>query len=279
LHDCGSQQAKTGEIESDSARDDDYNVKPFRLYDAFCSIKSIIHINDIRSYGDAGMAGIDLMTSPAQKSAGNLSEYEGAKLLAKYGIPTAKSVLADDWPEVRKVAEAVGYPVVLKISSAMVSHKTEKGFVETDLRSEAELEAAFNRMQAVSTEFPREYLVQEMVKGGRELVVGMVRDFQFGPCVMFGLGGIFTEILGDVVFRPAPLSERDAAAMIREIRGSKILGAVRGMAAVNQKSLAACLMAVGKIGLEREDIQAIDINPLIVRGDEPIAVDALVALR
>ncbi len=225
------------------------------------------------------MAGIDLMTSPAQKGVGNLSEYEGAKLLAKYGIPTAKSVLADDWPEVRKVAEAVGYPVVLKISSAMVSHKTEKGFVETDLRSEAELEAAFNRMQAVSTEFPREYLVQEMVKGGRELVVGMVRDFQFGPCVMFGLGGIFTEILGDVVFRPAPLSERDAAAMIREIRGSKILGAVRGMAAVNQKSLAACLMAVGKIGLEREDIQAIDINPLIVRGDEPVAVDALVALR
>jgi acyl-CoA synthetase (NDP forming) len=110
-------------------------------------------------------------------------------------------------------------------------------------------------------------------------VMGMIRDPQFGPCVMFGLGGILTEILGDVTFRPAPLSEADAAEMLREIKGNKILDAVRGMPAVDADSLIRCLMAVGRIGLERDEILAIDINPLIVQGSKPVAVDALVVLR
>ena len=110
-------------------------------------------------------------------------------------------------------------------------------------------------------------------------MIGMIRDPQFGPCVMFGLGGILTEILGDVTFRPAPLCEADAAEMLREIKGKKILSAIRGMPAVDTGSLIQCLMAVGRIGLEREDIQAIDVNPLIVQGSRPVAVDALVVLR
>ena len=117
-----------------------------------------------------------------------------------------------------------------------------------------------------------------MIKGGRELVIGMIRDPQFGPCVMFGLGGIFTEILGDVTFRPAPLSEADAAEMLREIKGNKILDTVRGMPAVDADSLIQCLMAVGRIGLAHEEIQAIDVNPLIVQGSRPVVVDALVVL-
>ncbi len=207
-----------------------------------------------------------------------LSEFESARLLADYGIPTAKGILAQNLTEVKKAAEGIGYPVVLKVCSPEVSHKTESGLVAVDLRNEADLEAAFKRIGAASPVKDAAFLVQEMVKGGRELVVGMVRDPQFGPCVMFGLGGIYTEILGDVTFRPAPLSEADAREMIGEIKGHKILGAIRGMPTVDSDALVSCLMAVGRIGVEREEIQAIDVNPLIIRGSKPIAVDALVIL-
>ncbi len=208
-----------------------------------------------------------------------LSEYESARLLAGYGIPTAKSVLAQKWNDVKKAATGIGYPVVLKVCSPEVSHKTESGLVAVDLRNEADLEAAFKRIGAASPVKDAAFLVQEMVKGGRELVVGMVRDPQFGPCVMFGLGGIYTEILGDVTFRPAPLGESDAEEMIGEIKGHKILGAIRGMPAVDRDALAACLVAMGRIGMEQEEIQAIDVNPLIIRGNKPVAVDALVIFK
>lgn len=208
-----------------------------------------------------------------------LSEFESTRLLAGFGIPTAKGILAQNLEEVKKAAESIGYPVVLKACSPEVSHKTESGLVAVDLRNEADLELAFQKISGSSPAKGGGFLVQEMIKGGRELVVGMIRDPQFGPCVMFGLGGIFTEILGDVTFRPAPLSEADAAEMIREIKGNKILDAVRGMPAVDADSLIQCLMAVGRIGMEREEIQAIDINPLIIQGSKPVAVDALVVLK
>lgn len=208
-----------------------------------------------------------------------LSEFESTRLLAGFGIPTAKGILAQNLEEVKKAAESIGYPVVLKACSPEVSHKTESGLVAVDLRNEADLELAFQKISGSSPAKGGGFLVQEMIKGGRELVVGMIRDPQFGPCVMFGLGGIFTEILGDVTFRPAPLSEADAAEMIREIKGNKILDAVRGMPAVDADSLIQCLMAVGRIGMEREEIQAIDVNPLIIQGSKPVAVDALVVLK
>ena len=208
-----------------------------------------------------------------------LSEFESARLLAGFGIPTAKGILAQNLEEVKKAAESIGYPVVLKACSPEVSHKTESGLVAVDLRNEADLELAFQKISGSSAAKGGGFLVQEMIKGGRELVMGMIRDPQFGPCVMFGLGGIFTEILGDVTFRPAPLSEADAAEMMREIKGNKILDAVRGMPAVDADSLIQCLMAVGRIGMEREEIEAIDVNPLIIQGSKPVAVDALVVLK
>jgi acetyl-CoA synthetase (ADP-forming) len=208
-----------------------------------------------------------------------LSEFESARLLAGFGIPTAKGILAQNLEEVKKAAESIGYPVVLKACSPEVSHKTESGLVAVDLRNEADLELAFQKISGSSPAKGGGFLVQEMIKGGRELVVGMIRDPQFGPCVMFGLGGIFTEILGDVTFRPAPLSEADAAEMMREIKGNKILDAVRGMPAVDADALIQCLIAVGRIGMEREEIEAIDVNPLIIQGSKPVAVDALVVLK
>jgi succinyl-CoA synthetase beta subunit len=207
-----------------------------------------------------------------------LSEFESARMLADFGIPTANGILAKNLEEVRKAAKEIGYPVVLKICSPVVSHKIENGLVAVDLRNEADLELAFHRISASSPAKGGGFLVQEMIKGWRELVIGMIRDPQFGPCVMFGLGGILTEILGDVTFRPVPLCEADANEMLREIKGKRILDAIRGMPAVDAGLLIQCLMAVGRIGLEREEIQAVDVNPLIVQGSRPVAVDALVVL-
>jgi acetyl-CoA synthetase (ADP-forming) len=122
-------------------------------------------------------------------------------------------------------------------------------------------------------------LVQQMIKGSRELVIGMIRDAQFGPCVMFGLGGIFTEVLKDVSFRIAPLEKRDALEMAQEIKGSPILGAFRGMPAVDMELLSALLINAGKLGLENDAIKEVDANPLIISGNKPVVVDALVVLE
>jgi acetate---CoA ligase (ADP-forming) subunit beta len=221
------------------------------------------------------MAKVEGKAGQSQKT---LSEFEGAALLADFGIPTARAILAKDWEDVKRAAGEIGYPVVLKICTPEVSHKTEAGLVAVGLKDDAELEQAYQRIVKASPVKGAPLMVQEMIKGGRELVMGMIRDPQFGPCVMFGLGGIFTEILGDVTFRPAPLTETDAREMLQEIKGKKILDAVRGMPAVDSDALIRCLIAVGRIGVERDEIQAVDVNPLIIRDNRPVAVDALVIL-
>ena len=122
-------------------------------------------------------------------------------------------------------------------------------------------------------------LVQEMVKGRRELVAGLTRDPQFGPCVMFGLGGIFTEILKDIVFRVAPIEKKEAFDMIKEIKARKVLESIRGIPAADLDALAGILINLGKIGHEQKNIKEIDINPVILDGSKPVAVDALVVLQ
>ena len=221
----------------------------------------------------------DIINKALAQNRKTLSEYESARIMAGEGMPMAKGIIAQDFTNVKNAAEEIGYPVALKVCSPEVSHKTESGLVAVNLGNEADLEAAFQKISKASSVKEGGFLVQEMVKGERELVIGMIRDPQFGPCAMFGLGGIFTEIMGDVSFRPAPLNEVDALEMIGEIKGRKILDAVRGMPAVNIDSLVQCLMTISRIGMEYEAIQAIDINPLIVRGTSAVGVDALVVLR
>jgi acetyl-CoA synthetase (ADP-forming) len=150
--------------------------------------------------------------------------------------------------------------------------------IRVDIRDDAEATDAFNQIMQNMQGSNGAVLVQEMVDGKRELVVGMTRDPQFGPCVMFGLGGIFTEILRDVTFRVAPLEKRDAMEMMQEINGHKILEQVRGMEAVDLDMMADILIQVGRIGLENEEVKEVDINPLIISGNKPVAVDALVVL-
>jgi acetate---CoA ligase (ADP-forming) subunit beta len=207
-----------------------------------------------------------------------LSEHESKTLLRHYGIPVAREVLADDHKEFLKAVAEIGFPLVIKGCSPNLTHKTEQGLVRVDIRNEQEAEAAFEDLLARMEGESRSLLVQEMVKGTRELVVGMTRDPQFGPCVMFGLGGIYTEILRDVAFRVAPLEKRDALQMTQEIRGRKILEGVRGMPPADVEMLCQILITMGRIGLEHEAIKEIDVNPMILSGSKPLAVDALVVL-
>lgn len=208
-----------------------------------------------------------------------LSEFESKQLLDKYGIPVTKEVVVSDIGDLENAVKTIGFPLVMKGSSAEIAHKTEKGLIAIDIRNFDEATAAFNDIQSKMDTTEKEVLVQEMVKGQRELVVGLNRDPQFGPCVMFGLGGIFTEILKDVAFRVAPLEEKDAREIMDEIKGKKILDAVRGLEPVDREVLKDILIAVGNIGLDHKEIREIDINPLKIKNGKPIAVDALVVIK
>ena len=207
-----------------------------------------------------------------------LSEFESKQLLASYQIPVTRETLVENEENLIKTAGDIGYPIVIKACSPDISHKTEKGLMRVDIRNDDEAKVAFNEIVAGMNENEKTVLVQEMIKGKRELVAGLTSDAQFGPCVMFGLGGIFTEILKDISFRVAPLEKLDAMEMMQEIKGHKILDPIRGMKAADQNILADILIALGRIGLENENIKEIDINPLILSGGKPVAVDALVVL-
>ena len=208
-----------------------------------------------------------------------LSEYESKQVLASYGLPVTDEKLAKTPEELIQAAADIGYPLVIKACSADIAHKTEKGLIRVDIRNDEEALTAFKEIVASMNGAEKTVLVQQMIKGQRELVVGLTRDPQFGPCVMFGLGGIFTEILKDNAFRVAPLERRDALDMMQEIKSRKILDAVRGLEVVDRELLADILITVGQIGIENENIKEIDINPVIISRGRPVAVDALVILE
>jgi acetate---CoA ligase (ADP-forming) subunit beta len=208
-----------------------------------------------------------------------LSEYDSKKVLEAYSIPVTKEYIAHSLDEAKKYAAEIGYPVVLKGHSSKLTHKTELNMIELNLKDETAVEAAYKGLEERGKGQLEGILVQQMVKGEREFVAGLIRDPQFGPCVMFGLGGIFTEVLKDVTFRVAPLEMRDALEMMNEIKAKKLLDNFRGKPAVNRDVLAHALINLSRIGLEVPEIAEIDINPLIINNDVPVAVDALVVLK
>ena len=222
---------------------------------------------------------IKMIGSALRKGRKTLSEYEAKQVLAAYDIPITREILIKDKKNLEKAIEKIGFPLVMKGCSADIAHKTEKGLIHVDIRTATEAKKAFREIMAGMEGFEGGVLMQEMIKGRRELVMGLTRDPQFGPCVMFGLGGIFTEILRDISFRRAPLEIRDAHEMMQEIRGHKILDAVRGMEAADKKRLTDMLINIGRIGLEIPEISEIDLNPVILSGSKPVVVDALIVLK
>ena len=207
-----------------------------------------------------------------------LSEFESKKAVAAAGVPVTREALVQSRDEAMSKAEKIGFPVVLKGSSPELTHKTEMGMVRVNLKNKDEAAAAYDELTGKGIALEG-VLIQEMVKGNREFVIGLIRDPHFGPCVMFGLGGIFTEAMKDVSFRVAPLTEEDAREMIGEIRAAKLLDAFRGEKAVDREILVRALVGIGNLGMKHEEIAEIDINPLIVKDAKPVAVDALVILQ
>ena len=206
-----------------------------------------------------------------------LTEFTAKQFLSGFGIPICRESLVVDTEGAVAEATRIGFPVVLKVSGSTLLHKTEVGGVALNLRTVQEVQEESRRLLKIPG--CEGLLVQEMVKGERELVCGLTRDAQLGPCVMFGLGGILTETLDDAVFRLAPLTGTDALEMLQEIRGAKILGPFRGQSPADRAALSRILVALGTIALQYEAIRAIDLNPVKIRPDgSSVAVDALISL-
>jgi acetyl-CoA synthetase (ADP-forming) len=209
-----------------------------------------------------------------------LSEHESKQLLADAGIPIPEQRLVSSADEAVAAAEELGYPVALKLCGRGIAHKTERDLVRLDVGGAEEVRDQAGQLlaQRRPEESNAGVLVQAMVSGRRELIAGLLRDPQFGPCVMFGLGGVFAEVVRDVAFAVAPLEPHDAEDLIHALRHSEILDAFRGEPEADIAKLAHILETLGRIGEARPDVLSIDVNPLILSGSEPVVVDALVEL-
>ncbi len=214
-----------------------------------------------------------------------LSTRESLEVLRAYGVRTCHEALAHSEDEAIKVANAIGYPVVMKITSKTTSHKTDIGGVVVNIRSDAQLRQEY---QAVMTRLADKglleglegVLIQEMIQSSREFVSGIATDPQYGPMIMFGLGGIFIEVMKDVAFRLAPLSDLDAKDLIREIRSFPLLGEVRGKAPAQLSQLEETLLRLSQLVGDFPEIEELDINPLMISDSsgEAIAVDSRIAI-
>ncbi|EEG76819.1 acetate--CoA ligase family protein [Dethiobacter alkaliphilus] len=206
-----------------------------------------------------------------------LDEYQAKQVLAAYGIPVTRERLAHCAQEAAEAAQKLGFPVVLKASSPDIAHKTEQGLVHLNLKTVDDVKQAYSAViAAAGSQVP--VLVAEMVQGQRELLAGMSRFPGFGPCIMFGIGGIFTEAIKDVTFRAAPLTETEAEEMLTDIRTAALLQQFRGMPAAETAELARLLRKLGELALLHPRIAEIDINPIVLSGSRPVAVDALIVL-
>ncbi|MBW6451219.1 MAG: acetate--CoA ligase family protein [DPANN group archaeon] len=202
---------------------------------------------------------------------------DAKKLISKAGLKVAKSYLAKDNTQAIYFSKKIGYPVVMKISSKDIIHKTEAKGVKTDIMSEDDASRAYDNIIDNAYGFKKDaiidgVMIEEQVSG-YELIIGAKRDMQFGPVVMFGFGGIFVETFKDVTFRVVPLDTDDAYAMMKETKAFKILEGVRGKKPANIKAIAYVLMKVSKLMEQNADILELDINPLIVDENKAIVAD------
>ena len=207
-----------------------------------------------------------------------LDEAAAKQVLAAYGVPVPAGGLVHSAPDAAGLAGSLGVPVAMKAVGALIQHKTEAKLVILDLRTPEEAAEAYTALAARAGDALEAVLVEEMVAGSRELMVGMKRDAAFGPVVAFGLGGTMTEVFRDIVLAVSPGSDGDVAELPDLIRGKALLGAFRCQPAVDRAALVAIMEAVAQIAADHPQIAEIDVNPLLIRGAEPVAADALMVL-
>jgi acetate---CoA ligase (ADP-forming) subunit beta len=203
------------------------------------------------------------------------------QLVARYGVRVVDEARVADAEAAVVAAEAYGCPVVVKLHGPAIAHKTERGLVRLGLAGADAVRTAAHELIAAARpdDGAVDLVVAPMVSGTRELIAGVHRDAQFGPCVMLGIGGVLAEALGDVAFRLVPLSGADADDMLDELRGQALLGPLRGEPAVDRDAVRAVLLALSRLALAEPDVVAVDLNPLVVDDGVPVTVDALVELR
>lgn len=213
-----------------------------------------------------------------------LTEVESKELIKQAGISVSQTKLAASKDKAISISKEFGFPVVLKIASPDVVHKSDAGGVKLGLRTSRQVGKAYDDiLAAIQQKYPQAVIqgvsVQKMARPGVEVIIGMSKDAQFGPVLMFGLGGILVEVLKDVSFRIVPLAKRDAAEMIREIKGYPLLEGYRGREPVDVSNLEALLLKVSDFVERNPEVKELDLNPIFAYSDGAVAVDARVVLE
>jgi acyl-CoA synthetase (NDP forming) len=213
-----------------------------------------------------------------------LTEIEAKQVFSTAGISVTETILAASKKEAVAISEKIGFPVVLKIASPDITHKTDAGGVKIGLKNKADVNKAYAEIMAsVRSVYPKAKIegvtVQSVARPGIEIIIGVFKDPQFGPVIMFGLGGIFVEVLKDVAFRIIPIVRRDAAEMIKEIKGYSLLNGYRGHEPADIPTLENMLLKVSDFVEKNPGIKEIDLNPVFAYKDSAVAVDARIVLE
>ncbi|MCD6568447.1 MAG: acetate--CoA ligase family protein [Dehalococcoidia bacterium] len=213
-----------------------------------------------------------------------LAEVESKQLLAQGGIPVVEARLARNKKMAIAISKDIGFPVVFKVNSTDVVHKSDAGGVKLGLANATQAGKAYSEIvSSIRERYPQAGIqgvsVQKMVPPGVEVIIGMSKDPQFGPVLMFGLGGIMVEVLKDVSFRIVPVTRRDASEMIREIKGYPVLEGYRGKAAVDIPALEDLIVKISQFVEKNPQIKELDLNPVFAYEDKAVAADARVVLE
>jgi acetyl-CoA synthetase (ADP-forming) len=212
-----------------------------------------------------------------------LLENEAREVCKAYGVPLPEGGFARNKEEAVLIAEKIGYPVVMKVISPQVIHKSDVGGVKVSISSEEQVSEAYDVIsESVKKHVPKAeikgMLVAKMADKGVETIVGLKRDAIFGPVVMFGIGGIFVEVYRDVTFRVCPIEGRDAEEMLNEIKGYKLLKGFRGMPRANIDALKRVILATCTLGMENPEIGSVDLNPVLVNEKAALALDTRIII-
>ncbi len=231
----------------------------------------------------AATSAADIIAQARKQGRTTLTEVEAKRLLAQSGIPVVEAQLASSRDDAIDLASKLGSPVALKIVSPQISHKSDVGGVKLDLTGAEEVGDAYDTIVAAARQAEPDATidgvsVQPMAKPGIEVIMGMTMDAQFGPVLMFGLGGILVEVLKDVAFRIVPITARDAHQMVREIQGFPVLSGYRGQEAADLAALEELLLKLSQFIEAHPDVAELDLNPVFAYPQGAVAVDARVVL-
>ncbi len=225
----------------------------------------------------------EILDQARQEKRSVLTEIEAKQILMQSGINCTDTQLAETKEAAVELSEKFGYPVVLKVSSVDISHKSDAGGVKVNLKTKAEVENAYDAiLESCKAAVPDANIegvsVQPMGKAGTEVIIGMIKDASFGPVIMFGLGGVFVEVLKDVSFRVVPIDKSDAEDMVNEIKGKKLLEGYRGQEPADVATLQQMLIKLSDLVNATPEIQEIDMNPVFAYKDGAVVVDARIII-